>query len=300
MIIGVLGPKGSYTEKAAQQWLAEKRSNECRIKCNDGPANDSLSLQYCEDIQDVFSFVRDGSLDIGLVPVENSIEGSVGITLDMLLEHDVTIVGETVVAIEHCLLSKGRKEDIRIILSHPQALAQCRHFLKENFKGVELRTTGSTSHAARLATEFEEMAAIASRESAQTYGLNVLLSNIQDREHNHTRFLTIVRSDSSSIYSRHIGNVYKTSIILYLDRDRPGALYEILGEFSLRKINLTRIESRPSKNKLGDYLFYIDLEGSTSDDNIKEAIYNIESKVGMLKMLGSYPKFDSLCKSVRI
>jgi prephenate dehydratase len=288
MIIGVLGPKGSYTEKAAQQWLAEKRSNECRIKCNDGYEGD-LALEYCEDIQDVFSFVRDGSLDIGLVPVENSIEGSVGITLDMLLEHDVTIVGETVVAIEHCLLSKGRKEDIRIILSHPQALAQCRHFLKENFKGVELRTTGSTSHAARLATEFEEMAAIASRESAQTYGLNVLLSNIQDREHNHTRFLTIVRSDSSSIYSSHIGNVYKTSIILYLDRDRPGALYEILGEFSLRKINLTRIESRPSKNKLGDYLFYIDLEGSISDDNIKEAIYNIESKVGMLKMLGSYP-----------
>jgi prephenate dehydratase len=289
MIIGVLGPKGSYTEKAAQQWLAEKRINECGSKCNTGPENDSLSLQYCEDIQDVFSFLRDGSLDIGLVPVENSIEGSVGITLDMLLEHDVTIVGETVVAIEHCLLSKGRKEDIRIILSHPQALAQCRHFLKENFKGAELRTTGSTSHAARLATEFEEMAAIASRESAQTYGLNVLLSNIQDREHNQTLFLTIVRPDSSSIYSNHIGNAYKTSIILYLDRDRPGALYEILGEFSLRKINLTRIESRPSKNKLGDYLFYIDLEGSTSDDNIKEAIYNIESKVGMLKMLGSYP-----------
>ncbi len=289
MIIGVLGPKGSYTEKAAQQWLAEKRSNECRIKCNTEPENDILSLEYCEDIQDVFSFLRAGSLDIGLVPVENSIEGSVGITLDMLLEHEVTIVGETVVAIEHCLLSKGRKEDIRIILSHPQALAQCRHFLKENFKGAELRTTGSTSHAARLATEFEEMAAIASRESAQTYGLNVLLSNIQDREHNHTRFLTIVRSDSSSIYSNHIGNVYKTSIILYLDRDRPGALYEILGEFSLRKINLTRIESRPSKKKLGDYLFYIDLEGSTSDDNIKEAIYNMESKVGMLKMLGSYP-----------
>ncbi|WP_292463854.1 prephenate dehydratase [Methanolobus sp.] len=288
MIIGVLGPKGSYTEKAAQQWLAEKRSNECRIKCNDAQEGD-LALEYCEDIQDVFSFLRAGSLDVGLVPVENSIEGSVGITLDMLLEHDVAIVGETVVAIEHCLLSKGRKEDIRIILSHPQALAQCRHFLKENFKGVELRTTGSTSHAARLATEFEEMAAIASRESAQTYGLNVLLSNIQDREHNHTRFLTIVRSESSSIYSNHIGNVYKTSIILYLDRDRPGALYEILGEFSLRKINLTRIESRPSKKKLGDYLFYIDLEGSTSDDNIKEAIYNIESKVGMLKMLGSYP-----------
>ena len=295
MIIGVLGPKGSYTEKAAQQWLAEKRSNdECRIKCNDGSENDSLSLQYCEDIQDVFSFLRNGSLDIGLVPVENSIEGSVGITLDMLLEHDVTIVGETVVAIEHCLLSKGRKEDVRIILSHPQALAQCRHFLKENFKGVELRTTGSTSHAARLATEFEEMAAIASRESAQMYGLNILLSNIQDREHNHTRFLIMVRSDHPATYPKqNCGDcAYKTSIIVYLDRDRPGALYEILGEFASRNINLTRIESRPSKKTLGDYLFYMDLEGNTSDDIIKEAIYNVESKVGMLKMLGSYPAFE--------
>jgi prephenate dehydratase len=291
MIIGVLGPKGSYTEKAAQQWLAEKRSNdECRIKCNDGSENDSLSLQYCEDIQDVFSFLRNGSLDIGLVPVENSIEGSVGITLDMLLEHDVTIVGETVVAIEHCLLSKGRKEDVRIILSHPQALAQCRHFLKENFKGAELRTTGSTSHAARLATEFEEMAAIASRESAQMYDLNILLSNIQDREHNHTRFLVIVSAGCTPICpNRTESSACKTSIIVYLDRDRPGALYEILGEFARRKINLTRIESRPSKKKLGDYLFYIDLEGNTSDDIIKEAIYNVESKVGMLKMLGSYP-----------
>jgi prephenate dehydratase len=292
MIIGLLGPRGSYTEKAAKQWLAEKCRDQCGIKCDNDPENGDLSLEYCEDIQDVFSFLRAGSLDIGLVPVENSIEGSVGITLDMLLEHDVTIVGETVVEIEHCLLSRGRKEDIKIILSHPQGLAQCRQFLKENFRGVELRTTGSTSHAARLATEFEEMAAIASRESAQMYGLNILLSNIQDRKHNQTRFLVIVRSDCPpGIHPIRTedNSAYKTSIIVYLDRDRPGALYDILGDFSLRKINLTRIESRPSKKTLGDYLFYIDLEGSTSDDIIKEAIYNIRSKVGMLKMLGSYP-----------
>ena len=99
MIIGLLGPRGSYTEKAAKQWLAEKCRNECGIKCTNGPEDDSFSLEYCEDIQDVFSFLRAGSLDIGLVPVENSIEGSVGITLDMLLEHDVTIIGETVVEI---------------------------------------------------------------------------------------------------------------------------------------------------------------------------------------------------------
>lgn len=290
MMIGVLGPRGSYSEKAARQWLAEISPGETASTHSES-CRDPV-LHYCDDIQDVFSFLREGSVDIGLVPVENSIEGSVGVTLDMLLEHDVTIIGETVVAIEHCLLSKGRKEDIRIILSHPQGLAQCRHFLKENFRGAELRTTGSTSHAAKLATEFEEMAAIASRESAQMYGLNILVSNIQDRKHNHTRFLIMVRSDDTSAgyqNRNYEDRTCKTSIIVYLDRDRPGALHEILGEFARRKINLTRIESRPSKKTLGDYLFYIDLEGRTSDDIIKEAIYNVESKVGMLKMLGSYP-----------
>ena len=290
MMIGVLGPKGSYSEKAARQWLAEITGigkNSVHPENSRGPC-----LQYCDDIQDVFTLLSNGSVDIGLVPVENSIEGSVGVTLDMLLEHDVTVIGETVVAIEHCLLSKGRKENIRIILSHPQGLAQCRHFLKENFRGAELRTTGSTSHAAKLATEFEEMAAIASRESAQMYGLNILVSNIQDRKHNHTRFLIMMRPDGPSVRYPNLSYgdcAYKTSIIVYLDRDRPGALYEILGEFASRNINLTRIESRPSKKTLGDYLFYVDLEGNTSDDIIKEAIYNVESKVGMLKMLGSYP-----------
>ncbi|MDW7731879.1 MAG: prephenate dehydratase [Methanolobus sp.] len=287
MIIAVLGPRGSYSEKAAMQWLAENSSEE------------SYVLEYCDDIQDVFFSLASGSVEIGVTPVENSIEGSVGITLDMLLESDVTIIGETVVTIEHCLLSKGSKEGIRVILSHPQGLAQCRQFLKDNFRGAELRTTGSTSHAARLATEFEEMAAIASRESAQMYGLNILIPNIQDREQNHTRFLIMMRSEDSPDNSQDQVEATgpekklpcKTSIIVYLDRDRPGALYEILGEFAHKRINLTRIESRPSKRALGDYVFYIDFEGHISDEIIKEAIYNIESKVGMLKMLGSYPAF---------
>ncbi|TGC09231.1 prephenate dehydratase [Methanolobus halotolerans] len=290
MIIAVLGPKGSYSEKAAMQWLAENGSEEGYI------------LEYCDDIQDVFSSLATGSAKIGITPVENSIEGSVGVTLDMLFEHDVSIIAETVVAIEHCLLSRGRKKDIRIILSHPQGLAQCRQFLKDHFKGVELRTTGSTSHAAKLATEFEEMAAIASRESAQMYGLEVLVPSIQDREQNHTRFLIMIRSGDAAAGSQYPAEnpavkkgIYtgKTSMIVGLDRDRPGALYEILEEFACRKINLTRIESRPSKRALGDYVFYIDLEGHISDDIIKDAIYNIESKVGMLKMLGSYPMFKN-------
>lgn len=289
MLIGVLGLKGSYSEKAAKQWIAKNE------------LSDEAVLEHCGDIQDVFSLLDSDKCDIGVVPLENSIEGSVGITLDMLLENDVHIIGETIVTIEHCLLSKGKKEDIKVILSHPQGLGQCRQFLKEHFPDAELRTTGSTSHAAKLATEFEEMAAIASPETADVYNLNIIMPNIQDRKHNHTRFIIIIKDNNKEKIPGYVKNYeegsYKTSIVVYLDRDRPGALYAILGDFARSNINLTKIESRPSKKVLGDYVFYIDLEGNIADDIIKEAIYNIEPKVGMLKMLGSYPKFDADCES---
>ncbi|TQD23525.1 prephenate dehydratase [Methanolobus vulcani] len=290
MRIGVLGLKGSYSEKAAKQWIAKNVAE-----------NDNV-LEHCSDIQDVFSMLENKECDIGVVPLENSIEGSVGVTLDLLLEKDVNIIGETIVTIKHCLLSKGKEEDIKVILSHPQALGQCRNFLKMTFPLAELRTTGSTSHAAKLATEFEEMAAIASPETADVYKLDILMPDIQDRKHNHTRFVVITRSETTenmvkSLKQADSSSPYKTSIIVYLDRDRPGALYSILGEFAKHNINLTRIESRPSKKVLGDYVFYIDFEGNISDDIIKDAIYNIESSVGMLKMLGSYQEFDSTCES---
>ncbi len=286
MNIGVLGPRGSYSEKAAKQWLSRKYHDS------------DNSLKYCDDIQDVFTAVNSGSVDIGVVPLENSIEGSVGVTLDMLLESDVTVIGETVVVVEHCLLSRGKKEDIKVILSHPQGLAQCRQFLKEQFGNVELRSTGSTSHAAKLATEFSEMAAIASKEAAQMYDLDVLIPNIQDRKRNHTRFFVIIPSDDEQLAETIVQDNadkqdFKTSIIVYLDRDRPGALYEILSEFAQKNINLTRIESRPSKQSLGDYIFYIDFEGYINDGIIKDAIYNVKSKVGMLKILGSYPEYKA-------
>ena len=281
MIIGVLGPKGTYTEKAARQWIEKK-----------GLGKDAV-LEYCSDIQDIFFLLEGGGCDIGVVPLENSIEGSVGVTLDMLMEGEAHIIGETVVTIEHCLLSRGKKEDIKVILSHPQGIGQCRHSLKKHFPGAELRTTGSTSHAAKLSTEFEEMAAIASPDTAEVYDLNIIMPDIQDRKHNHTRFIVITKLDDPQLKDDVTDVPYKTSIIVYLDRDRPGALYSILGEFAKSNINLTRIESRPSKKVLGDYVFYIDFEGSISDAIIKDAIYNIEPQVGMLKMLGSYPEFDT-------
>ncbi|WP_048831064.1 prephenate dehydratase [Methanomethylovorans hollandica] len=293
MIIGVLGPRGSYSDHAASLWLSKEYTA--------SPLKD-ISLKYCDDIIDTFNAVILTNADLGIVPVENSIEGSVGVTLDMLMEHEIHIIGEVVVPIEHCLLSRGKIEDIRVILSHPQALGQCRQFIKSHFPHAEIRTTGSTSHAAKLATEFEEMAAIASRDSAGMYGLNVLLCNIQDCNNNHTRFIVFRKKqeDDDLAWKTCSGSVaetddtakrdlpHRTSIIVYLDRDRPGALYDLLGEFAIRKINLTRIESRPSKRILGDYIFYIDFAGNISDTIIKDALNSILPKAGMMKVLGSY------------
>lgn len=311
MIIGVMGPEGSYSEKAAKLWIMKQRLN-------------NADIQYFADIEDAFLAVVQKKSDISIIPIENSIEGSVGVTLDLLLENGAEIVGEVVVKIEHCLLSKGGPEKIKVILSHPQGLAQCRHFLKKNFPEAELRSTGSTSHAARLAGEFEEMAAIASPEAAECYGLKVLLSNIQDRKENYTRFIVLRvtekssseqvpctsedkpdKAKSQSSHGQESGHEYryeivsensnhlafKTSIIVYLEKDRPGALHEILGAFAKNKINLTKIESRPSKKELGDYYFYIDFEGHTNDAIIKDALKEIESKTDTLKVLGSYPAF---------
>jgi prephenate dehydratase len=329
MIIGVMGPEGSYSEKAAKLWV---------LKHVQGGAE----IRYFADIEDAFLAVVQGKSDLSIIPIENSIEGSVGVTLDLLLESGAEIAGEIVIKIEHCLLSKGGHEKIKVILSHPQGLAQCRHFLKKNFPGVELRSTGSTSHAARLAGEFEEMAAIASPEAAECYGLKILVSNIQDRKENYTRFIVLRAVEKRAVEKSQAGQISyaaeekpdrakpdraksqicsgqidsgkesgsdlfrpekeirpedsshsacKTSIIVYLEKDRPGALYEILGAFAKRKVNLTRIESRPSKKELGDYYFYIDFEGQASDGLIKDALKEIESKTDTLKVLGSYPAF---------
>lgn len=273
MIIGLLGPEGTFSEKAAKLWCSKW--------------NMQSTLQYFTDIPDIVELVISDSVDCGIVPIENSIEGSVGVTLDSLLEYKVNIIGEVIVPIKHCLLALGKIEDIKVILSHPQALAQCRKYIKKHFKNTETRATGSTAHAASLAKDNKEFAAIASAECADTYGLKILDSDIQDHKENFTRF--VVLSKYRDLF-KNTSNNFKTSIIVYLHKDRPGALYELLREFAIREINLTKIESRPTKKALGDYLFYIDMIGSVQDKVIINALTNIEKKVDMLKVIGSYPR----------
>jgi len=265
MKIGILGPEGSFSEKAAKQW------------------NSRAELRYYDDILDTMDALLRNEVDYSIVPIENSIEGSITLTLDLLLEHNLKITGEVLVRIEHCLLSRSGLDDIKIIMSIPQALSQCRKYIKNNFKNVEVRSALSTSHAAKLASESNGIAAIASRESAKMYGLEILGENIQDANENVTRFVVIGKN------MPHASGNDKTSIIVYLEKNRPGALYEILGEFANKGIDLTKIESRPTKKVIGDYLFYIDMKGHIEDTIIKNALGKVKSKVGMLKILGSYP-----------
>ena len=268
MKIGVLGPEGTYSEKAALRF-----------------APPQATLVYFSDFEDILLAVEAGSLDAGVVPLENSLEGAIGQTMDLLLRLQVSIIGEVNLPIRHCLVGRGEGE-IKVILSHPQALAQCRQYIRVHFPNAEIQTTGSTSHAARLAQEFPEMAAVAGSGTAEKYGLKILAREIQDGSENVTRF-AIVGRDIPKATGRD-----KTSLVIYLQRDRPGALYEILHEFARRNINLTRIESRPSRKALGDYYFYIDLEGHKSDPDVSEALAAIEEKATLVKVLGSYPKAE--------
>lgn len=262
-----LGPKGTYSEKAAKQL---------------GDGNEIVFLKTISDVVEMADKEKDA---IGIVPVENSLEGSVNITLDLLRGNRMFVIGEIIVHVKHCLLMKGNKEDITMIYSHQQALAQCREYLKKNFPNAQLYETTSTADAANKASMARHIAAIASEEAAAEYGLKIFGKNIQDVNENYTRFIMIGRDIPEST-----GND-KTSVIVCPMENRPGALYEILGEFATRKIDLTKIESRPSKTKLGEYIFYLDARGHefSPDSGIRDAIQKIRDSGHQVNVLGSYP-----------
>ncbi|MCD6248597.1 MAG: prephenate dehydratase [Hadesarchaea archaeon] len=271
MKVGILGPRGTYAELAA-------RTN----------FGNTVEIVPYPLITNVAEAVVKGEVDAGIVPVESLREGSVGETLDALAWLDVKVQAEIVVPVAHCLLGvKGAKlEDIKQVLSHPQALAQCREFLRKNLSKAELIEMTSTAKAAEQIRKLKQkhLAAIGSKVLADVYGLEVLRENIQTGEENITRFLSLAKRDSEPT-----GND-KTSIVFYTKEDRPGILCEILQEFAKRKINMTKIESRPSKKALGDYLFFVDFEGHRKDPKVREALEALKPKVATLKILGSYPK----------
>ncbi|MGD9677877.1 MAG: prephenate dehydratase [Vulcanibacillus sp.] len=269
--IGFLGPKGTFSHEAVKEYIKKIKEYE---------------IVESNTIPDLMVSVSEGLLDEAVLPVENSLEGAVTSTLDMFAEDlNITIKAELIIPINLNLLVKenSKREDIKAILSHPQPIGQCRKYTNNNFSNAEIRPVLSTAAAAEeVATGDGTTAAIGSAIAGEIYNLKVLDSNIQDGGNNFTRFVIISKEKSNKT-----GND-KTSIVFSTD-NKPGSLYRILDIFNIWDINMTKIESRPSKEQLGKYIFYVDIIGHQEDDDIKDALSMVRRKTSFLKILGSYP-----------
>ena len=237
-------------------------------------------------IKGVFESVLRGKADYGVVPVENSTEGIVNYTLDMFMDSDLKIASEIMLEISHNLLSKtGREKDIKRIYSYPQATAQCRGWLEENLPGIPIIEETSTAAAAERAAKDPSSAAVASELAATIYKLKFVKKGIEDFKYNYTRFLVIAKE-----FPQRTGKD-KTSIMFSI-KDRVGALYSILKPFAKNNINLTKIESRPSKRKAWEYIFFVDMAGHIEDENVRKTLEEVKKECLYLKVLGSYPSAD--------
>lgn len=262
------GESGAYTEEAAQHFFG---------KSTQGMPYDSLD--------EVFEAVERGDAPFALVAVENSLEGSITRAYDLLLDSPLMVCGETEMRISHCLIAvKGAGLDtIRYVYSHPQALGQCRNFLKQI--NAEIVPASDTAGSVRMIKEKKRLdyAAIASARAAELYGMNVLAKEIEDNPHNFTRFFVLSKEDSPPT-----GND-KTSIVFAL-KHKAGALYDCLGEFAMRNINLTKLESRPTRHQPWEYNFYMDFSGHHEEKEVRQAIKALEEHSIFVKILGSYPR----------
>lgn len=284
--VAYFGPAGTFTEEAALRYAPDGE------------------LVPCPTIAAVAAAVVAGEAQEGVVPIENSLEGSVTDTLDLLIhQSNLFIQRELVLPIVHCLLALPgtREEDIRVIYSHPQALGQCRDYLERRFPRASAEAAMSTAAAAeqvqrgqitaRIAgtsitmTRPTVAAAIGTARAAELYGLSILARGIQDNPANVTRFVVLGHTDHPPTGDD------KTSLCFSFSDDHPGLLYAALGEFARRGINLAKVESRPTKQSLGQYIFLIDLHGHREDTGIKEALQRLQAQASMLKIFGSYPRY---------
>jgi len=265
--IAFLGPNTTFSHQAAVKHFGH-----------------SCTFNPCGNIETVFSEVEMGNSDYGVVPVENSIEGVVNLTLDCMVDSPLYICSETQLPIGLFLLSntKDRKK-IQKIYSHPQPFAQCRNWLNSNLPGVEQVPASSTAQAAELAKKHKNAAAIAGELAAEVYGLKVLNKNIQDRAENHTRFLVISKDKAKKARKN------KTSLIFSI-ADESGSLLKILQLFAKNKLNLSKIQSRPLRNRPWEYLFYVDFTGHVEDKTVQQVLKTLGKQTLFLRVLGSYPE----------
>ncbi|HTY23954.1 MAG TPA: prephenate dehydratase [Desulfomonilaceae bacterium] len=267
LTIAYLGPPGTHTHEAALKRFGN-----------------SHLFSSCSSVKEVFDEVDRATADFGVVPVENSIEGSVRETLDSLMTSRIGICGEISLRIRHALMNlSGKTEDIRLVVSHPQALAQCRQWLNRRLPEIPVQETSSTAKAAEMTLRDSGTAAVANESVAKRLGLHIISGDIQDMPENFTRFLVL-----GALKSAATGRD-RTSIVFWTE-DRPGALFNILEAFARHNINLSRIESRPDRGTVPwKYAFFVDLEGHQDEPRVATCLKEIEGLRTMVKILGSFP-----------
>lgn len=266
--VGYLGPEATFSEFATMKHFGS-----------------SIERIPLANVSDVFRQVENGKLDYGVVPIENTLQGTVYSTLDEFIESNLHIVAETFLPIRQQLLANVEDvSQIKRVYSHPAVFPQCRIWLESNLPNVEKVETTSTAKAASMVPWDKFSAAIGTELAAETYGLNILARNIEDNPENYTRFWVLSRD-------KEISSPEKTTILVSI-KDKPGALLKLLSPFQVYNINLSKIESRPSRRKSWDYLFFIDLIGSIEDNLVKKAIDKVREDSAFVKVLGSYPRAE--------
>ena len=284
MRVAFLGPYGTFTEQALRTQLDLA----------------DAELVDCRTVPDVLDAVSAGEVELGFVPIENSIEGMVNFTLDALaFDHDLMIVREVVLDIHMCLAARPgvQLDDVKEILSIPVATAQCHRFLREHVPSADVRPALSTAGAAQAVSDdpSPHLAAIAPRVAAERYGLDVIAENIEDHDGNQTRFVVVTRAGIPAPTGHD-----RTALVVYQRADEPGSLISILQEFAARRLNLSNLISRPTKHGgLGDYCFIIFAEGHVADDLMADAMRALHAKQGSVKFFGSWPRADGAAGDAR-
>jgi len=265
--VAYLGPQGTFSEQAAFTQFGQ-----------------SIQGVPCANIDDVFRAVDVGSADFGVVPVENSSEGAISRTLDLLLDTDLNITGEVSLIIQHHLLTKtGDLNGVTRICAHPQALAQCQRWLSSHVPKLERQAVSSNGEAARMASSDATMAAIAGTAAQQQYGLLPVQNLIQDDPHNRTRFVVVSRGACEA------SGKDQTSVILSVD-NKPGAVHQLLAPLAKHGVSMNRLESRPARRGTWEYFFYIDMDGHATDPKVAAALAELQKEAAFFKKLGSYPR----------
>lgn len=268
LAVSYLGPEGTYTQAAVYKHFGHQ-----------------VNARVAMAIDEIFRDVESGAATYGVVPIENSTEGIVSSTLDLLAQTPLNICGEVWLPVHHHLLTRHkRREDIKQVYAHPQSFAQCRRWLDAKLPRAERVAVASNGLAAQMVRKRGKGAAIAGQAAAELYQLNTLASNIEDDPNNTTRFLVIGRQNPEPTGSD------MTSLVMSAHKDRPGALFQLLEPFSQSGISLTKIESRPSRRAAWDYNFFVDLEGHQADERVKPALDLVRSRAAYFRILGSYPR----------